>query len=359
MTSTSEVTLELHPRQRLDIIDVNAHLQEQFGDVLAPHQKALYCSYHTTAGFLEQRLCERLGYSRDSVHAFLEPFQQLFPPGADYRHDQLHLRTELSEEQRRVEPRNADSHLTFIGSGLEHCVTYVNAPDAPVYLIDLDGFNPNGVNGSRRRRRRATVLGFDREETVARAQLTVPVSGHPIDSVNLRDASLSFFEELHDLVARHDLRKGRIEVALADEECHAGLTVNEDETLLMTHDLADVLHDPMKFMAEKGLGMLRDPRAIPGKAKDYAKYDLVQIVNKFLDKTSLSESFVERVINKFFAVPAGHYLRMKRSVSLLVTDQGGASGQIVSGRYQSPLLVQWRKSDCQQRRLNVTLSRFA
>jgi len=36
----------------------------------------------------------------------------------------MELRTELSDAQRKVEPRNADSHLTYIGAGLRNCVTY-------------------------------------------------------------------------------------------------------------------------------------------------------------------------------------------------------------------------------------------
>lgn len=359
MAVPSEVTLAIEPENRLDIIDVNRQVEEQHGDALRPHRRALYCSYHTTAGYLEQSLCERLDYDRESVQAFLRPYQALFPPGADYRHDQLDLRTELSEEQRLVEPRNADSHLTFIGSGLENCVTYVNHPDAPVYFIDLDGFNPNGINGDRRRRRQTTVIGYDREERVDRVQLSIPVSGHPIDSVNMRDTALGLYDQLSELVATHGIRTGRIDLRLHPEERHAGLTVNEDETLLMTHDLADVLRNPMKFMAEKGMGMLRDPRAIPVKFKNYAKYDLVQVVNKFLDKTNLSESLFERIIDKFFAVPAERYLRMKRSVSLLVSDRKGTGhGSIVHGRYQSPLLVQWRRADSHVRRIEATLSRF-
>jgi hypothetical protein len=127
----------------------------------------------------------------------------------------------------------------------------------------------------------------------------------------------------------------------------------------MKHDLAEVLRDPLRFMARKGRNMLRDPGAIPGKAKNYAKYDLVRLVNKVLDTLGLSESLVERVIDKCFAVPAERFLRMKRSVSLLVTeDPTNGEGTIVQGRYQSPILVQWRKSEPQARSLNVKLTRF-
>jgi hypothetical protein len=50
---------------------------------------------------------------------------------------------------------------------------------------------------------------------------------------------------------------------------------------------------------------------------------------------------------------------MKRSVSLLVTeDEANGEGTIVQGRYQSPILVQWRAPDVDRRRLTVRLTRF-
>ena len=355
-SSPSEITLQLRPERRVDVIDVNERIRGVSEDFLSEYQNALYCSYHTTAGFLEETICNRLGQCDDSVHRFLEPFQELFPFGAEYRHDQMHLRRELSPEQRRTEPRNADSHLTFISSGLENCVTYPSDPSRPVFFIDLDGVNKDNQD---RRERTATVLGYNDERVVDTAEIVVPVSSHPIDSVSLRDPRLGVFEELHELLARHGISKGRVRIDLATDETHAGLTVNEYETLLMKHDLAEILRDPLRFMARKGRNMLRDPGAIPGKAKNYAKYDLVRLVNRVLDTLGLSESLVERVIDKCFAVPAERFLRMKRSVRLLVTeDPANGEGTIVQGRYQSPILVQWRKSEPQARSLNVKLTRF-
>lgn len=357
MAQPSKVTLQLKPTNRFDVIDVADRIRAEHGDVLRQHEQTVYCSYHTTAGYLEENLCARLGHDPRSVQAFFRPFQTLFPPDADYRHDQMDLRMELSEAQRRIEPRNADSHLTFIGSGLENCVTYRNAPDTPVYFIDLDGVNE--AAGHRQRDRLTTAIGYDEEEVVDRVTLDVPVSAHAVDSVNLRAADLGFFDRLTELLEVYDIRKGRIDVALARQEHHAGLTVNEDETLLMTHDLREVLCNPMRFMAQKSYHMLRDPRAIPGKAKNYAKYDLVLVMNKVMDKLGLSESLVERVLEKFVAVPAEHFLRMKRSVSLLVSDdEDGGAPSIVQGRYQSPLMIQWQKPRRPMRTLDVTLVRF-
>jgi thiamine phosphate synthase YjbQ (UPF0047 family) len=355
-SSPSELTVELRPEQRVDVIDVNQHVAERADGFLETHPQALYCSYHTTAGFLEETICDRLGECQDGVHEFLEPFRELFPFGADYRHDQMHLRKELSPEQRRTEPRNADSHLTYISSGLENCVTYPCDPDRSVFFIDLDGVNKDNRD---RRERHATVIGYNEERVVDEVELEVPVSNHPIDSVSLRDPRLGIFDRLHELLAERGITKGRVHVDLATGERHAGLTVNEYETLLMKHDLAEVLRDPLKFMARKGRNMLRDPGSIPDKAKNYAKYDLVRLVNRVLDTLGLSESLVERVIDKCLAVPAERFLRMKRSVNLLVTeDENNGEGTIVQGRYQSPILVQWRQPGDRVRRLKATLTRF-
>jgi thiamine phosphate synthase YjbQ (UPF0047 family) len=390
MSSLSEVTLELKPARRFDVIDVNRRVEQEAGDFFARHRKTLYCSYHTTAGYLEQSLCERLGQQPGRVRGFIEPYQRLFPPGADYQHDHLERRDELSDEQRRTEPRNADSHLTFIGSGLESCVTYYNAPGASAYFIDLDGVNANGPDGRERRRRRTTVIGFDQATRVAQAEIEVPVSGHPIDSINLKDASLGLYEQIEDLIAHYGIEKGRVDLHLAENERHAGLTVNEDETLLMTHDLREVLDNPMHYMAAKGwnLGRLlfRNPRALRPVAKRYAKYDLVQVVNKVLDKTGLDGSLAERFIDRFLTGPVERRLRMKRSMSLYISDDrptsgalpGGTAhhhtnghqqtghaqngqqrgGRIVQRRFQSPILVQWRPADTPARRIVATLSRF-
>ena len=356
MSEPSELTVQFQPEQRLDVIDVNRHIADEADGFLQSHRKALYCSHHTTAGFLEETICNRLDRCEDQVQEFISPFRELFPFGADYQHDQLHLRKELSPEQRRTEPRNADSHLTFIGSGLENCVTYPSDPSRPVFFVDLDGINKDNKD---RRERQTTIIGFDDERAVAETEIVVPVSDHRIDSVSLRDPRLGVFDQLHELLAEHNITTGRVTIDLPPGEKHAGLTVNEYETLLMKHDLAEVLRDPLQFMAEKGRNMLRDPGAIPGKAKNYAKYDLVRLVNKVVDTLGLSESIVERIIDKCLAVPAERFLRMKRSVSLMVTeDEANGEGTIVQGRYQSPILVQWHKSTSQQRRLRVRLTRF-
>jgi thiamine phosphate synthase YjbQ (UPF0047 family) len=347
-------TLSLRPRSRVDVIDVTARLEEESPGFSRRFQKAAYCSHHTTAGYLEQSLLTRLNHCPESVRDYVSAFRRLFPEGAGYRHDELDLREELSAAQRAVEPRNGDSHLTFIGSGLLNCVAYRHRPRNPIYFIDLDG-----VNGEIRRERRTTVLGYNEEETVEKLQITVPVSKHAVDSINIRDPRLGLFEELGQRLSHHGIERGRIDLSLAPGERHAGITVNEYETLLMKHDLAEVLSNPLRFMAEKGRNMMIDPLAIPGKTINYAKYDFVQVLNRVMDTFGISNSPLERIVDKFLAVPAARFLRMKRSVNLLVSEEvRGGEGRILQGRYQSPILVQWDRAPDGCRRLEATLSRF-
>ena len=355
MASTPlELTLELIPRARVDVIDVRRAIATRFGDALDEYPRALCCSFHTTAGYLDPAVASRLSQSRDGVMPYIEVFRTMFPEGAGYEHDNLERRTELTEDQKPVEPLNADSHLAFMAGALRTCVAYQNRPGQPVSFVDLDG-----VHDGRARRRLTSVLGYRTEEPVAHARLTVPVSGHAVDSVNLKNPRFGIYEQCAEMVAMHGVTKGRLRLALAPGERHAGLTVNEYETLLMRHDLSEVLRDPLRFMAEKAGHILGNPRAIPAKTLDYAKYDLVRVFNRLVDALGLRESMVETVLSQAIAMPAARFLRMKRSVSLLVSDrEAPGRGAIIEGTYQSPILVQWHRGARRQRTLDVTLTRF-
>ena len=350
--SPVEVTLELTPRSRFDIIDVRGRLRDTHGDLLDVYRHHLYHSFHTTAGYLEQSLATRLRREKDTVAPYVEVFRTMFPEGAGYEHDQLERRQDLTNAERAVEPRNADSHLAFMAAGLSTCVSYVNRPEEPVCFVDLDG-----VCDGRPRRRLTSIVGFNREREVARLRLNVPVSNHPVDSINLKDPKLGIYDQIVAKVKEQGVTSGRVRLELGGAERQAGLTVNEYETLLMRHDLADVLRNPFRFAAEKGRHMWASPRSIPQKALDYAKYDMVRAMNQVLDITGLRESLLERLFARAIAVPAGRFLRMKRSVNLRVRESEGR-GVIADGRYQSPILVQWHRATDRVRTLDVTLTSF-
>lgn len=347
----TELTVRLAPQRRFEAIDVNARIAQLAGDVLRRHRRVMYCSMHTTAGFLDQSLSNRLGDSHDQ---FFESFNQLFPPGAEYHHDKLELRAELSADQRKVEPRNADSHLTFIGSGLRNCVTYRTAPDAPVYFIELDG-----THEATCRQRTAAVLAYDDERIVAQTSVRIPVSRHPIDSVNLADARLGMLDQVNELLSHHGLERGRVDLIVEPSERNVGLTVNEYETLLMKNDLVDVLKDPLRYAKIKGRNMLHDPLAVPGKTLSYARYDVVRALNALMEALKLDQGTFERLIAKVMSVPARRFMRSRRVSFMAAMDSNSGAARVVRGTYQSPILVQWQPAEGQERKLQIVVSELS
>ena len=343
-----DLTLELAPQARFDVVDLRSRFAAEH-EALGAYPRCLYWSFHTTAGFLDRSLAARL--SAEHIPTYVDAFRTLFPEGAGYQHDRLERRSDLDAQQRAVEPRNADSHLAFIASGLRTCVMHPNKPGETVFFVDLDG-----VNGGRPRRRLTRLIGFSQERQVASTRIEVPVSAHPIDSVNLKDPRLGVYAELSAFVQKAGIAKGRLRVALDPAERHSALTVNEYETLLMQYDLAEVLRNPLRFVAEKYRHALANPRAVPAKTLGYAKYDFVRLMNQSLDTLRLRGSIVEKVVARTLAVPAARFFRMRRSVSLLVSDCRTGAPDIIEGTYQSPILVQWQHAPRQARVLNVSLT---
>ena len=348
-----EAALDIRPRARIDIVDVRAMASAAHGDAFDRFTRCLYVSPHTTAGYLPQSLATRLTTRRAGLEPYLHLFQTVFPAGAGYQHDNLDLRTELPPEQKRVEPTNGDSHLAFMAAGLHTCVSYRTERAGPVYFVDLDG----AFEGTARKRV-TRLVGYNEEIEVARTRLLVPVSAHPMDAVNLKEQRLGLYPQIVEFVARHDVPKGRVRLELAPGEQHASLTINEYETLLMRHDLADVLRDPLRFATETARNVLQDMRSVPFKALDYAKYDFVRALNQLVDVLGLGQSRVERLVARAMGLPASRFFRMRRGVSLLVSDGSAGPSRIVEGTYQSPILVQWRSAPGRTRLVDVTLTKF-
>ena len=343
-----DVSLELLPKARFDLVELRSHFSAEH-EAVAAFPQCLYWSSHTTAGFLDRSLATRLTPAH--VPSYIEAFRALFPEGAGYEHDRLERRDDLDPQQREVEPKNADSHLAFMAGGLRACVTHPNRPGESVFFVDLDG-----VVDGRPRRRLARLIGFREERVVRKTRIEVPVSGHPIDSVNLKDPRLGVYESLSEFVASAGVGKGRLRIVLDPTERHSALTVNEYETLLMKYDLAEVLRNPLRFFAEKSRHALANPRAVPAKTIGYAKYDFVRVLNQSLDTLGLRGSIVEKVLARSLAVPAARFFRMQRSVSLLVSERQDGSNGIIEGTYQSPILVQWQRAPRQTRVLEATLT---
>jgi len=323
------------------------------GDEFDHYRHCFYSSPHTTAGYLPQSLQTQLFGGRTAITSYLDVYRAIFPERGGYRHDLLRERTELTVEQRLREPLNGDSHLMFILSGLRACVSYQVRPD-PVYFVDLDGMFADTP------RNRTTVLvSYNNEIEVARTSLHVPVSTHPIEAVSLKDPRYGLHEQLGDFIARHATGKGRLKMELAPDEQNACLTVNEYETLLMRHDLTDVLREPFRFAAEKARHVWNDPSAVPQKARAYAKYDLVQALNQLVDVLGLPTFRIEQWVARALTVPVERLFGVKRSIDLLVSDENPPGyTAIVEGTYQSPILIQWRTTASLARTVNVSLTQF-
>ena len=106
-THPTELKLTLAPQRRFEAIDVNSRIADEAGDLLSRHRRTLYCSFHTTAGYLDQSLSARMRHSQDLLSQFFRTFHALFPQGGGYRHDRMELRSELSDAQKEVSRRMA------------------------------------------------------------------------------------------------------------------------------------------------------------------------------------------------------------------------------------------------------------
>ena len=176
---------------------------------------------------------------------------------------------------------------------------------------------------------------------------------------SFRGGSLDGAARLAEMVTAAGIARGRLRVSLDPTERHSALTVNEYETLLMQHDLAEVLRNPLGFAAEKARHAWNDPLAVPAKALAYARYDLVRALNQLVDALGLGASRVERLVARTLEVSASRFIRMRRSVDLVVSDaKAPGRGALLEGTYQVPILVQWRSARRTTREITVTLLRF-
>jgi hypothetical protein len=115
----------------------------------------------------------------------------------------------------------------------------------------------------------------------------------------------------------------------------------------------------LRFAAEKARHAWNDPRTVPSKALVYAKYDLVRALNRLVDAVGLGASRIEHLVARALEAPVSRFLRMKRSVDLLVSDaRTPGRGAVVEGTYQTPILVQWRRARHGARTVDVTLTKF-
>lgn len=346
-----ETTLHLTPVARFHVIDVRAAAAQTHGAAFDRFARCVYYSHHTTAGYLPQSLTARLRSESSGLTGYLDVFRGMFPEGAGYLHDDLTQREELSPDERRIESRNADAHLAFISGGLKAYVSYRTAPRDPVYFIDLDGVQPSGA-----RARRTTLVGYNDEVEVTQASIEVPVGSDPIQAINLNDAGLGVGERVAAWIAHHGVTSGRIQMSLAAREQGAMLTVNEYEKWLMHYDLATVLRDPLAFLASaRGPG--RSPPDAAEATANGRGDELLQALAKLAAASGLAPQRIERLLR--LAMRNSRLLRAGRCADLLVSDSHSPGcGQLVQGKYQAAILIQWRATSRGCRTVHLKLSRF-
>jgi len=343
--------MELIPKARFYITNVSGRISEQYGGLLQNYDRLLFCSLHTTAGYLEEGFCAKLGYNEGRLREFISSFQRIFPQNAGYLHDRLELRNELGDSQKEREPLNADSHLTFIGAGLENCVAHVNEADSPVCFVDLDG-----IYKKQHRSRRTIILAYNKQELVYHGNFCISVTeGHSINSFNLKNTKHGLFPHLNDLLYSYGIGNGLIEIRLGREEQHAALTVNEYETLLMRNDLPNAIRDPLHYMIGRGKKLIQNPASIPAKTKGYAVYDLIHFYNEIMNNLQIGRPVLEKIL-PYLSASASRIFRLKRHMRFMVcgADKSG-TGHIIQGTYQNPILLQYKRPDKEFRCLEIKL----
>lgn len=349
-----KIILQLIPKARFYLTNVSDKITEQYGSLLQNYHRLIFCSLHTTAGYLEEGFCAKLGYNEGRLRQFIRSFQGIFPQNAGYLHDRLELRAELGESQKEREPRNADSHLTFIGAGLENCVTYVNGANSPVYFVDLDG-----VYKKQPRTRRTIILAYNKQKLVYYDKFSIPVTKeHSINSFNLKDTKYGLFPHLNDLLYSYGIGNGLIEIRLGREEHHAALTINEYETLLMRNDLPNAIRNPLHYVIGRGKNLIQNPASIPAKTRGYAVYDLIHFYNELMNNLQIGRPVLEKVL-PYLSASASRIFRLKRHIRFMVSRADKSeTGHIIQGTYQSPILLQYKKPDREFRYLEIKLWKF-
>jgi hypothetical protein len=324
------------------VTDIRARLRGEGGEPPFHAFPHLLCvSYHTTAGFMDRTLQRRLAREPGRLPAFLSALRDIFPPEAGYQHDRLHLRHELSEEQKRSEPLNADAHLSVIGGGFTNCSTCSGRSAEPLWFVDFDGTYRDRHRRRIQRTRMATVVGYSQEEVVEVLELEVEISAGEARAVKLTGGDPPLLEPVLDAVRRHGVGYGRVDLRLPPGERDAAMTVNEFEALLMQRDLAAVLEEPLRYAG--------------------APTDLTRAMGALGVSARRRDRLMDRALET--TTPA-RLLRMRRGVSLAILPAGGSGappgrpGRIVLGTYQSPILVQWSPPEGAVRVVEASVVRF-
>ncbi len=357
-------TLHLSASSRLDMQNVSQALAKVDRDSFSSFRNIAVSSLHTTAGFLEQPLAAKLRNSPEGIGHLVRSIKRLFPEGAPYWHDRMELRNELTEEQRKSEPLNADSHLAFICLGLCNSVLYTFDPEDPIYFIDLDGESRGTF-----RSRKVLVTGYNDMECVHEEILSIAVPEQDRCALDLSE-NLS---NLQVLANKHKIPQGLLTLELESDEKHAGITVNEFESLLVERDITDVLMNPLKYMLNNVSEFARRPLMLPRKAKKMLAYELrlairdglklagrsVSAIEYIAERLHMRLPLLEYIIDRIASPLEARWMNLGSTARFLINaDSDTAHGKIMVGTYQSPILIQWRRPESDVRRVRARLFRL-
>ena len=363
-SSPIATTLHLSARSRLDMQNISHILAKANHDSFSSFQKIAVSSLHTTAGFLEQPFASKLDNSPEKIGHLVRSVHRLFPEGAPYWHDRMELRSELTDEQRKYEPLNADSHLAFICLGLCNSVLYKFDPEDAIYFIDLDGESRGTF-----RSRKVLVIGYNDTECVHEEVLSVNVPEQDRCALDLSEN----LQDIQTLADQHKIRQGLVTFELESDEKHVGVTVNEFETLLVERDLTDVLLNPLKYMLKNVSEFARRPLMLPRKAKKMLTYELqlairdglklasrsVSVVEYIAERLHMRLPLLEYVVDRIATPLEARWMNLGSTARFLISAENEMEqGRIKVGTYQSPILIQWRKPESDVRKMRVRLLRF-
>ncbi len=327
-------------------------------------EKVALSSLHTTAGFLEQSLCSTLDNSSDRIQSLIRSAHRLFPEGAPYWHDQMELRSELTPEQRKSEPLNADSHLTFICLGMCSSVLYEFRPTNPIFFIDLDGEFQGTF-----RSRKIHAIGYNHSECVHEERFSVSMPDEDRHALDLSQ----YLRDVQSLVVKHKIHRGVVSFELETEENHAGITVNEFENLLVQRDITDVLLNPLRYMLDSAPELARHPERLPRKAKKMLTYELhlairdclrlagrgASVIEHMAGRLGVNLPLLENIIDRLATPLEARWMNLGSTIRFLINaDEDQEYGHVSIGTYQSPILIQWRKPNSLERVLCVRLLRL-
>ena len=345
-------------------MNVGENVEKVDSGVFSKFDRIAFCSVHTTAGFLEQPLALKLGNTREGIESLVRSARRLFPEGAPYWHDRMELRSELTAEQRKHEPLNADSHLAFICLGLCNCVLYKFAPDHPVYFIDLDGESNQTF-----RSRKSIAVGYNNATCVHEETLKVDLPKKNQCAVDLNNS----LPDLQALVAKYQIHRGLVTLELAPGEKHAGVTVNEFESLLVERDITDVLMNPLRYTLSNAPRFARNPLRVPGKAKNMLQYEIhlairdglrvanrsVSILEYMVERLGMHLPLLEHIIDRIASPLEARWMNLGSSIRMLINAKDeDPLGRVMVGTYQSPILIQWRRPESDVREMHLRLLRF-